>query len=60
MEGRRDNIGRQIDQRETAHVRIDRGLRNIVKTDASRNEETIRERVERYIYEGLERDSVQI
>ena len=50
--------GRQSYQRETIQVRIDIGLHRIVKITASKTRETIRQLVEHYIYEGLERDKV--
>ena len=50
---------RQSDKKVTKQVRIDNGLHMLVKVDTARQGETIRERLERYIYEGLNRDGVK-
>jgi len=50
---------RQIDTKTTKQVRIDSGLHIIVKVDVAKQGETIRERLERYIYEGLDKDGVK-
>ena len=50
---------RQSDKKVTKQVRIDNGLHMLVKVDTAKQGETIRERLERYIYEGLNRDGVK-
>lgn len=50
---------RQIDRKVTKQIRIDTGLHRIVKTEASRRLMTIRELVEIYICDGLDKDNVK-
>ena len=49
---------RQIDNKNTKQVRIAKTLHKVVKIEATRQEGTIRELVERYIDEGLNMDRV--
>lgn len=52
-------MSRQSDKKVTKQVRIDFGLHKILKVDAAKKGELIRERLERYIYEGFKRDKVK-
>lgn len=50
---------RQIDKKVTKQVRIDTGMHKLIKIEAAKRGETIRQLVEAYIYEGLDRDNVK-
>lgn len=49
---------RQVDNKVTKQVRIDVGLHRILKIDTAKTGESIKERLDRYICEGLEKDKV--
>ena len=50
------NMNRKIRHKTTKQVVIDTGLHQLLKVDTAKQGETIRERLERYIYEGFSRD----
>jgi|GEM_PF-5950528 len=52
-------MSRQIDSKTTKQVRIDSGYHRILKVEASRDGKTIKELLEEYIVEGLDRDGVK-
>ena len=50
---------RLIETKTTKQIVIDKGLHQLLKIEAARRGETIRQFVESYIYDGLERDNVE-
>lgn len=57
--GGKVNMKRQSDKKVTKQIRIDSGMHKIVKVEASRRGQTIKELVEEYIIYGLERENVK-
>jgi len=50
---------RKIETKTTKQIVIDMGLHQILKIEAARQRETIRQLVEAYIYEALDRNNVK-
>lgn len=53
-------MSRQSDKKVTKQIRIDSGMHKILKVEASRRGETIKEFVEGYIIYGFERENVKL